>query len=112
MLDQLKQVQEMLQSYQSEMAKIQNFVNNLGKAPVQSDAQPSPTLMDDVSALSALSGGEEPEVLTAAQSKALAAMLKSFLQRKDDDGAKELASGLMKFGRYAQSEIDKLTAKS
>jgi hypothetical protein len=99
-MNELQTVQNMLQSYQGQMDEIHKFVGNLGKAPAQEVAPP-------VAAIP-----ESPEQLTAEQHRMLLGLFKAFIADTTRDGAKELTSGLSKFGRFAQSEFDKLTSKT
>lgn len=101
-MNQLQQVQNMLQSYQSQMNQLQQMINGIGKAPAQVATQPVavPNVVE-----------AETGQLTAEQHSMLLDLFKAFVGDEKRDGAKELSSGLMKFGRYAQSEFDKLAKK-
>lgn len=100
-MDAFQNANQMLQSYQAEMARLQQFVNGFGKAPQPATAAPMPE---------AIVLGDEPVQLTLEQHKLLNTIVTSFLRDKKDE-AKELVSALTKLGRYAQSEFDKLKAK-
>lgn len=99
----LQQAQSLLQSYQGQMNQLQQFIDNAGKALVPAQAQP-------VQATPVRS--EDPENLTREQSAMLMGLFKSFVADESKDGARELTNGLMKFGRFAQSEFDKLKPKT
>jgi len=101
-MSQLQQVQSMLQSYQAQMDEINKFLQNpLGKAPEPAAQPEAPPAIADI---------PEPDQLSAEQHKMLLSLFKSFISDDQKDGARELTSGLMKFGRYAQSMFDKLKA--
>jgi hypothetical protein len=102
-MNQLQQVSNMLQSYQAEMNKMQQYINSIGKASAPVAAQPADTGLT--------AGLGEPDQLTTEQHKMLLGLFKSFISDSKRDGAQELTAGLTKFGRFAQSEFDKLTAK-
>lgn len=100
-MDTFQQAIQMLQGYQAETARLQQFLSGAGKAPQPETATPEP----ETPPL-----GAEPVQLTSEQHKLLNAIVTSFL-RGEQDGSKELVTGLTKLGRYAQSEFDKLKAK-
>lgn len=88
------------------MNQLQAFIEN-GKAPVPTQAQAVAT-----PEAAAAIPEEEPEPLTRQQSAMLMGLFKAFIADGDRDGARELTNGLMKFGRHAQSEFDKLRQKT
>lgn len=109
-MNQLAQVQQLLQSYQSQMDHLQRFISDFGKAPVQGNVQPDAVAAEQA-AINAQQPAEAPQALTQQQSTLLLTLFKSFVADESKDGAKELTTGLMKFGRFAQSEFDKLRPK-
>lgn len=110
-MNQLAQVQTLLQSYQGQMNQLQQFIDRIGKAAGQGAAQPAEVAAQPA-AIATTPVAEPPQTLTQEQNTLLLALFKSFVADESKDGARELTTGLMKFGRFAQSEFDKLKPKT
>lgn len=103
----LQQAQGLIQSYQHQMNQLQEFINGAGKAlvPAQAETVSAPQAP-------AVIPSDAPDKLTQEQSAMLMGLFKAFVADDSKDGARELTNGLMKFGRFAQSEFDKLKPKT
>lgn len=98
----IQQAIQMLQSYQTEIDRLQQFVSGVGKAPQPTAAVSVPQ--------PEVATGDETLQLTAEKQKILDMIIANYIRDRKDEG-QELVSALTKLGRYAQSEFDKLRAK-